>query len=71
MSGATSDAHPRPRRPLGHAPDLYARHATVLPVADRGATIRFAPETMPWGMREFEVEDPDGHRLVLDRGVDR
>jgi len=29
----------------------------------QGATIRQAPTNFPWGMREMNVEDPDGHRL--------
>jgi catechol 2,3-dioxygenase-like lactoylglutathione lyase family enzyme len=31
----------------------------------RGATIRQAPTNFPWGVREMNVEDPDGHRLRL------
>ena len=31
----------------------------------RGATIRQAPANFPWGVREMNVEDPDGHRLRL------
>lgn len=31
----------------------------------RGATIRQAPTNFPWGLREMNVEDPDGHRLRL------
>ena len=51
---------------------LFVRDADALHerVSARGATVRFAPETQPWGMREFEVEDPDGHRLVLGQGVE-
>jgi uncharacterized glyoxalase superfamily protein PhnB len=31
----------------------------------RGATIRQAPANFPWGVREMNVEDLDGHRLRL------
>lgn len=31
----------------------------------RGAIIRQAPTNFPWGVREMNVEDPDGHRLRL------
>jgi ankyrin repeat protein len=31
----------------------------------RGATIRQEPTNFPWGIREMNVEDPDGHRLRL------
>jgi catechol 2,3-dioxygenase-like lactoylglutathione lyase family enzyme len=30
-----------------------------------GAIIRMLPSNMPWGVREMNVEDPDGHRLRL------
>ena len=30
-----------------------------------GAVIRQAPTNLPWGLREMNVEDPDGHRLRL------
>lgn len=31
----------------------------------RGATILTAPETKPWGMREFALRTPDGHRMTF------
>ena len=31
----------------------------------RGATIRQAPTNFPWGLREMNVEDLDGHRLRM------
>lgn len=31
----------------------------------RGAIIRQEPTTFPWGVREMNVEDPDGHRLRI------
>jgi catechol 2,3-dioxygenase-like lactoylglutathione lyase family enzyme len=30
-----------------------------------GAIIRLDPTNMPWGTREMNVEDPDGHRLRM------
>jgi predicted enzyme related to lactoylglutathione lyase len=30
-----------------------------------GATIRQPPTNMPWGTREMNVQDPDGHRLRM------
>jgi uncharacterized glyoxalase superfamily protein PhnB len=30
-----------------------------------GATIRLSPTNMPWGTREMNVEDPDGHRFRM------
>jgi predicted enzyme related to lactoylglutathione lyase len=39
-------------------------------VAARGAQVTFPPETMEYGMREFEVRDPDGHKLVFGQGVE-
>ncbi len=31
----------------------------------RGAVIRQPPTNMPWGTREMNMEDPDGHRLRM------
>jgi uncharacterized glyoxalase superfamily protein PhnB len=31
----------------------------------RGATIRQPPTNFPWGLREMNVEDLDGHRLRM------
>jgi hypothetical protein len=30
-----------------------------------GAVIRLEPTNMPWGTREMNVEDPDGHRFRM------
>lgn len=30
---------------------------------ERGAKVRKPPTNMPWGTREMNVEDPDGHRI--------
>jgi catechol 2,3-dioxygenase-like lactoylglutathione lyase family enzyme len=33
-----------------------------------GAIIRQPPTNMPWGVREMNVEDPDGHRFRMGCG---
>lgn len=45
--------------------DVDALHRAL---ADAGVEIHSPLETMEYGMREFEVVDPDGHRLVLAQG---
>jgi catechol 2,3-dioxygenase-like lactoylglutathione lyase family enzyme len=42
--------------------DVDAEHARV---AALGAAVLAPPETMPWGLRECEIADPDGLRIVL------
>lgn len=37
-------------------------------LAARGATLRFPPTNYPWGSRECQVSDPDGH--VIRFGAD-
>lgn len=37
-------------------------------LADRGAKLRFPPTNYPWGSRECQISDPDGH--VLRFGAD-
>jgi uncharacterized glyoxalase superfamily protein PhnB len=34
-------------------------------VAGRGALIRSTPENKPWGLREFTLSTPDGHRMTI------
>jgi uncharacterized glyoxalase superfamily protein PhnB len=34
-------------------------------LVSRGAPVRTPPQTKPWGMREFGVQTPDGHRLMF------
>lgn len=43
-------------------PDVDAEHERL---ATAGVTVLSPPATMPWGLREAWVEDPDGLRLVL------
>jgi catechol 2,3-dioxygenase-like lactoylglutathione lyase family enzyme len=38
-------------------------------VAARGAEVLSAPETEPWGMREFSIRTPDGHRIRFGEPV--
>jgi uncharacterized glyoxalase superfamily protein PhnB len=46
--------------------DVDALHAEL---RARGAAIVRSPETKPWGMREFALRTPDGHRLTFGSGV--
>ena len=39
-------------------------------VKARGATITDGLESHPWGMREFQVEDPWGHRIRFGQYVE-
>lgn len=50
---------------------LFVRDVDALHdgLVDRGVDVHAGPETMAYGMREFEVVDPDGHRLVFGQGV--
>lgn len=34
-----------------------------------GAIIRQKPTNFPWGVREMNIEDPDGHRLRMSTGT--
>ena len=34
-------------------------------IAARGALIRSKPEDKPWGLREFSLSTPDGHRMTI------
>jgi uncharacterized glyoxalase superfamily protein PhnB len=38
-------------------------------VAGRGAEILTTPATKPWGLREFSLSTPDGHRIVFGEPV--
>jgi catechol 2,3-dioxygenase-like lactoylglutathione lyase family enzyme len=46
--------------------DVDALHAEL---KDRGATIIQAPTDQPYGLREFRVQDPDGHILAFGRRI--
>lgn len=36
-----------------------------------GAEVMKAPQDEPWGMREFGLRSPDGHRFMLGQPIDR
>jgi hypothetical protein len=44
---------------MDHVDALYEEYKVS------GAIIRLPPPNMPWGTREMNVEDPDGHRLRM------
>lgn len=44
-------------------PDVDTEHDRLRATGD--VTIVSRPETMPWGLREMWIEDPDGVRIVL------
>ena len=46
--------------------DVDELHAEV---ASRGAEILSRPATKPWGLREFVLRTPDGHRIVCGQPV--
>jgi catechol 2,3-dioxygenase-like lactoylglutathione lyase family enzyme len=39
--------------------------ALFIELAGRGAKTHASPVTKPWGMREFALTTPDGHRLTF------
>ena len=58
----------RPASELGN--HSYVAYVTVddidplyTELKDRGAIISSLPASKPWGMREFGVRTPDGHRI--------
>jgi uncharacterized glyoxalase superfamily protein PhnB len=48
--------------------DVDALHADIL--RRGGATFTSAPKTEPWGMREFGLRTPDGHRMMFGQDVE-
>ena len=32
---------------------------------ERGAIIRFEPKHQPWGVRDFQIDDPEGNRVYI------
>lgn len=44
-------------------PDVDAEHVRL--VASGEVNVVHAPETMPWGLREMWIEDPDGVRIAV------
>jgi uncharacterized glyoxalase superfamily protein PhnB len=46
--------------------DIDGLYAELL---SRGAPIGTPPESRPWGMREFALQTPDGHRITFGGAV--
>lgn len=46
--------------------DIDSLYAELI---SRGASIGAPPETKPWGMREFALRTPDGHRMTFGSAV--
>jgi uncharacterized glyoxalase superfamily protein PhnB len=44
-------------------PDVDAEHDRLASTGD--VNVVAPPKTMPWGLREMVIEDPDGLHLVL------
>jgi len=40
-------------------------------VAARGAIVTSAPEDKPWGLREFGMRTPDGHRITCGEPIEK
>lgn len=40
-------------------------------IAARGAIITSAPEDKPWGLREFGLRTPDGHRMTCGEPIQK
>jgi uncharacterized glyoxalase superfamily protein PhnB len=45
--------------------DLYRE------LVSRGALVTSAPTNTPWGLREFGLRTPDGHRIVCGQTIER
>jgi len=43
--------------------------AVYVDLEERGAPLAGRPETKPWGMREFALRTPDGHRMTFGAQV--
>ena len=48
--------------------DVDAIHAELV---KRGARVQTAPQTWPYGMRDFNVADLDGNQLIFGMGVEQ
>ncbi len=64
-------------QPMSKAPDhswfayLHVRDATNLydEIVDNGVEIWHKLSDQPWGMREFAIVTPDGHRIVFGESL--
>lgn len=70
--------HPAEQGPSGNAPHIHVATPDVDALFEQVTTAGLqpldhqqpgvvinGPVTRPWGDREFELEDPDGHRIVV------
>ncbi len=70
--------HPSESGPVGNTPHIHVATNDVdemfrlvtrnglVPIDHQQPDVRIEePVTRPWGDREFELEDPDGYRIVL------
>jgi catechol 2,3-dioxygenase-like lactoylglutathione lyase family enzyme len=55
--------HPLPMTLWLQVPDVNAEHDRLAATGE--VNVLAPPKTMPWGLREMWIEDPDGVRLVL------
>lgn len=74
LGGGELMLHPSEAGPTGPVPELYVavddidarfaqlRAAGITPVHHQAGGPIDAPHTTPWGSRELEAYDPDGHR---------
>lgn len=60
LSGAGS---PAPVTMWLQVPDVDAEHARLKATGE--VVVLQEPATMPWGLREMWIEDPDGARIVV------
>ena len=63
------------RTPSAYDWDIYIRLTggeltTLLDHARRSTPLVRGPELMPYGQVEFELEDPDGHRVCIAEALD-
>jgi uncharacterized glyoxalase superfamily protein PhnB len=38
-------------------------------IVGRGAKVRTPPQSKPWGLREFPLETPEGHRMTFGQVI--
>jgi catechol 2,3-dioxygenase-like lactoylglutathione lyase family enzyme len=62
-AGPPHGKDPMPMTLWMQVPDVDVEHERLLATGD--VTVLAAPDTMPWGLREMWIEDPDGVRIVL------
>ncbi len=60
-----------PEPPVCCCVDVEDADAAYEVCRSKGANIVSEIETKPWGMREFTLQDPDGHLFRIGHGVKR